>query len=76
MWLRLLVHVEGQTEERFVSQSLRTHLEAFDYEDVSAANRQRAGNATTAVVSFTVGRPCDRALSTTCGKTRFASSRL
>lgn len=33
---RLLVHVEGQTEERFVNELLRPHLKAFDYEHVSA----------------------------------------
>ena len=34
--MRLLVHVEGQTEETFVSNVLRPHLYAVGYADVSA----------------------------------------
>jgi hypothetical protein len=33
---RLLVHVEGQTEETFVSEVLGEHLTQFGYEFVSA----------------------------------------
>jgi hypothetical protein len=33
---RLLVHVEGQTEERFVNELLRDHLALRGYESVSA----------------------------------------
>jgi Domain of unknown function (DUF4276) len=33
---RLLVHVEGETEEDFVNEILATHLRARGYEDVSA----------------------------------------
>lgn len=33
---RLLVHVEGETEEDFVNEILATHLQARGYEDVSA----------------------------------------
>ena len=33
---RLLVHVEGQTEEAFVNDVLRPHLVAFEYASVSA----------------------------------------
>lgn len=33
---RLLVHVEGQTEESFVNDVLRPHLTSFQYESVSA----------------------------------------
>jgi hypothetical protein len=33
---RLLVHVEGQTEENFVNEALRDHLVAIGYESVSA----------------------------------------
>ncbi len=34
--MRLLVHVEGQTEERFVNDVLRDHLLQFGYHNVSA----------------------------------------
>jgi hypothetical protein len=33
---RLLIHVEGQTEEYFVNEVLRRHLESIGYEAVSA----------------------------------------
>jgi len=33
---RLLIHVEGQTEETFVNEVLRVHLESKGYESVSA----------------------------------------
>lgn len=39
---RLLVHVEGETEESFVNEILRDHLQAFGYERVSA---RLVGNA-------------------------------
>jgi hypothetical protein len=34
--LRLLIHVEGQTEEVFVNEVLRPHLVSFGYESVNA----------------------------------------
>ena len=34
--LRLLVHVEGQTEESFVNEILAPHLYCFDYSLISA----------------------------------------
>jgi hypothetical protein len=33
---RLLIHVEGQTEEDFVNEALRDHLLAKGYDDVGA----------------------------------------
>ncbi len=34
--LRLLVHVEGQTEENFVNEMLAPHLYAFGYSSIRA----------------------------------------
>lgn len=47
--MRLLVHVEGETEEKFVNEILKNHLLKFGYDNISARllgnarNRQKRG---------------------------------
>ena len=68
---RLLVHVEGETEETFVDAALKPHLIRYGYTQVSARCWVMPANATD-VVAFAVGTQCVTTSSTISERTRVA----